>query len=195
VRARRTLALASAGLVLAATAPPSGAAGPVARVYDSPITKAAFDHWMVVAARSAGRKTVPAEQTRAWKGLRTQVMSLLLGSHWLTGEATLRQIYVSPPTVRRLFVTTRNQSFASPAGFRRFLRASGMTRRDVLFRVRLDEISSRIRMQVTRGHHGASAQMRALDKFVVDFRTRWQIKTSCAPAYRTPDCSGVLAAP
>jgi hypothetical protein len=164
-------------------------------VHDSPITQRAFDHWIVVAARGSGLKTVPAEGTKAWKGLRTQVMTFLISAHWITGEAMLRQIYVSPPTVRRQFVTTRNQSFASPAKFRTFLRKSGMTRRDILFRLRLDEISNRIRKQVTRGHHGASAQMQALDTFVADFRKRWQTKTSCAPAYRTRDCSGVLPAP
>jgi hypothetical protein len=163
-------------------------------VHDSPITQRAFDHWIVVAARGSGLKTVPAEGTKAWKGLRTQVMTFLISAHWITGEAMLRQIYVSPPTVRRQFVTTRNQSFASPAKFRTFLRKSGMTRRDILFRVRLDAISTRIRVDVTRGHHGNAAKLRALDKFVADFRTRWQAKTRCAPGYKTPDCSGALPA-
>lgn len=193
--ARSLLVACACGAAVGSGAQPASAAPVVARVHDSPITTRAFDHWMGVAARSSGRKSVPEPKTKAWNTLRDQAMAFLISAHWITGETRLRHIYVSPPTVHRLFVRSRRQAFPEPGEFRDFLRNSGMTVQDVRYRVRLDELARRLRADVMRGHRGAVARQHALDLFVADFRERWLAKTSCAADYATSDCSAELPAP
>ena len=140
---------------LAVAAAPAPAASPVvATVGTETVTKAQFDHWLRIAAitragpEPAGRVRIPRRGTRAWRGLRDQVMQLLVQNLWVQGEAALRGITLTGAEVRRAFREQLRQSFPEPSEFRDFLRTSGFTRRDILFRVRLEQLSSRLREQV-----------------------------------------------
>lgn len=164
---------------------------PVAYVGTTAITQEAFDHWMVVAARSSnGTTQIPARGSKRWKALRPQVMQFLISAEWVTGEAARQEIRLGAAAVQRKFEQTRDASFRTRAAFRRFLRKSGMTEADILFRMRLDMYSNRLRRKVTAPYHSARAQQKALDRFVTSFRKRWHVATGCRTGYATPDCGG-----
>jgi hypothetical protein len=189
---RRTLVL----LAVCASAPVAVAEalprGVVARVHHRPVTVTAFDHWMGVATVSSGYTTIPRRGSHHWYGLRDQVMPFLISNRWIEGEALLRHVFVSRAAVARTFRRTRDAAFRSHRAFGRFLRRSGMTIYDLLYRIRIDTLSNRLRASVTQGIHDPQAQQHALGDFVVDFQQRWKAKTACARLYKAPDYCGTI---
>jgi foldase protein PrsA len=103
-----------------------------------------------------GQKAPTAAQLKAqckqeYDGLRDQVMQFLISSQWIQGEAKDQDISVSEKDVQKRFAQTKKQSFPKEADFQKFLKQSGMTQADILFRVKLDALSSKIRDKVTKG--------------------------------------------
>jgi hypothetical protein len=95
--------------------------------------------------------------------------------------------------VRHTFAHVRNQQFPKKKEFKAWLKQSGQTVADLLFRVRLNLASTRIQKHVLAGHHGAHSQQRALKRFVHDFKLKWEAQTYCDPAYTVTDCGHVQA--
>jgi foldase protein PrsA len=86
-----------------------------------------------------------------YETLRAQAMQLLISYEWIEGEASDRGISVSEAEVRKRFEEQRKQSFPKDADYRKFLEDSGQTEQDILLRVRLDLLQTKIREQVTKG--------------------------------------------
>ena len=146
---RRSAVALVAALLLAA---PASAQSPVIATVEGSgeITRAQFDHWALLAARSRERRRVPPRGTPAFRSIRRQVMQLLIQNLWIEGEARARGIAVTAEEVDRNFRIQRRQSFPRRGDFRRFLRDSGFTVRDIKYRVRLEALSNRLRRQVER---------------------------------------------
>jgi hypothetical protein len=119
-----------------------------------------------------------------------QVMSFLISSDWVIGEAQALNVQVSDVEVRRRFNRIRREQFPKKGEFTAFLKSSGQTVADLLFRVRLNLLTTRIQRQVVGGQHGASAEQ-ALGRFVSEFKVKWRGLTSCLPAYAVHDCGHV----
>jgi foldase protein PrsA len=101
------------------------------------VTQTQLDHWTEI-ARAAG----------VGRGPRQQAFRLLLGNTWIEAEAAERGLTVSDERVAREFRSQRRQSFPTRRDFRRFLRESGQTVADILYRVRVDLLSQMIREAV-----------------------------------------------
>lgn len=86
-----------------------------------------------------------------YEGLRDQVLQFLISAEWIQGEAADQDIKVTDAQVRKQFEETKKQSFPKEQDFQKFLKDSGMTLEDILFRVRLDTLSNKIRDKVTKG--------------------------------------------
>jgi len=86
-----------------------------------------------------------------YEGLRDQVMQFLISAQWIQGEASDQGIKVSDSDVNAQFAKTKKQSFPKEADFKKFLASSGMTQQDILFRVKLDTISNKLRTKITKG--------------------------------------------
>jgi foldase protein PrsA len=112
----------------------------VATVDGQAIDRQSFNHWLQITARTNGK---PREQVRE------QVMHELVTGLWIEGEAEDRGISVDSAAVRRDFERQKRLSFPEDADFQRFLKRSGQTEKDILERVRLDLLSSRIRDEMT----------------------------------------------
>lgn len=104
-------------------------------------------------AEAAGRTatTATADCARDWQVFRQQVLQFLVSGRWLAGEAARAGIVVTDAQVRAQFARTKAESFPEPGAFDRFLAGSGMTLDDLLYRVRLDAISNRLRAHATAG--------------------------------------------
>jgi foldase protein PrsA len=86
-----------------------------------------------------------------YDGLRDQVMQFLISAQWIQGEAEDQGIKVSQADVNKRFAQTKKQSFPKESDYQKFLKQSGMTQADILFRVKLDALSTKIRDKVTKG--------------------------------------------
>ncbi len=86
-----------------------------------------------------------------YEGLRDQVLQFLISAQWISAEANDQKIKVTDKEVNKQFQTTKKQSFPKEADFTKFLASSGMTMQDLLFRVKLDTLSNKLREKVTKG--------------------------------------------
>jgi hypothetical protein len=122
------VALALASGAVAQVQPPAGA---VATVGDTAISKGTFDAW------------IDAPEAR-----RRDVMAFLIRAQWVRGESRLRGIEVTPTEVRRSFRRQKRQAFENERQYRRYLRDSGLTQRQILFQVEVDLLRQRLTREV-----------------------------------------------
>ncbi|HEY2537677.1 MAG TPA: hypothetical protein VGI24_11935 [Solirubrobacteraceae bacterium] len=151
----------------------------LACVGPTPVTGMTFAHWFTIAERSASL----TERAHS-AGLLQEVMGFLISSDWIIGEAQELHIVVTDAKVRRTFDHIRHQQFPRTREFTKFLESSGQTVEDLLLRVRLNLLTSRILAHASK--HGG------LSPFVRHFRKRWLKRTSCQKAYKVSDCGQVL---
>ena len=86
-----------------------------------------------------------------YEALRNQVLSFLISAQWIEGEAESQDIKVSEADVKKKFDETRKQSFPKDADYKKFLASSGQSEEDLLYRVRLDELSNKLREKIVKG--------------------------------------------
>jgi foldase protein PrsA len=115
-----------------------------------------FNHWYLVVSKQPqpGQKKAkpppPLDSTQG-QALKKQVMQFLISSDWILGEAKERGLTATPTEIQDRFKQTKKQSFPNEKAYTRFLQTSGQTLDDLLFRVRLDVLSNKIREDVTKG--------------------------------------------
>lgn len=131
-------------------------------------------HWQVVIARSFG-------QGARWKAVRYRIAAteLLIEHRWVEGEAKSMGIVVTAKEVRDAFLRMRKVQFPSTREYRRFLRLTRMTRRDLLRGVRIDLLNRRIQERVTQGAADEPAKQFMLKRYRGERQSRWLPKTLC----------------
>src|SRR3954449_11390920 len=86
-----------------------------------------------------------------YNALKQQVMQFLVSAEWIEQEAKSEGVKVSNKQVQKQFQDQKKQSFQKDADYQKFLKQSGMTEADLLFRVKLDVISNAVRTKVIKG--------------------------------------------
>lgn len=94
---------------------------------------------------------IKAQCQSEFEQLRDQVMQLLISSQWIEQQASDLGIEASDADVRKQFEKTKKQAFPNEADYKKFLAQSGQSEDDILFRVRVDYLSNKIREKVTAG--------------------------------------------
>lgn len=94
---------------------------------------------------------IKAQCQSEFEQLRDQVMQLLISSQWIEQQASDLGIQASDADVRKQFEKTKKQAFPNEADYKKFLAQSGQSEDDILFRVRVDYLSNKIREKVTAG--------------------------------------------
>ncbi|HEX8205040.1 MAG TPA: peptidyl-prolyl cis-trans isomerase [Solirubrobacteraceae bacterium] len=92
-----------------------------------------------------------AQCKQEYEGLRDQVMQLLIQEKWVRGEAEEQGVKVTEAEVKKAFEEQKKQSFPKPKDYENFLKTSGFTENDILFRVRLEQLSNKLREKVIKG--------------------------------------------
>ena len=92
-----------------------------------------------------------AQCKQEYEGLRDQVMQLLIQNEWVSREAEQQDVSVTDEEVKKAFEEQKKQSFPKPKDYQNFLKTSGFTEEDILFCVRLDQLSTKLRDNVTKG--------------------------------------------
>lgn len=130
--------------------------GAVADVDGKPISQRDFDRWLTVVnasqqppSKNRKKPKPPKRGSPTYNQLRDQVIQFLVSARWIEGEAADRDISTTEKEVERQFEQTRDQSFQSKKAYERFLETSGQSQDDILFRVRLDVLSNKLRQKLT----------------------------------------------
>jgi foldase protein PrsA len=92
-----------------------------------------------------------AQCAQQYNGLKTQVMQFLIQSQWLLKEADARNLTAKPAQVQQQLNDQIKQSFPKRADFNKFLKTSGMTMNDLLFRVKVDVLTQQVRQKIVQG--------------------------------------------
>lgn len=89
--------------------------------------------------------------TQAYDQLRDQVMQFLIQAEWVQQEASKRGVKVSEPEVKKIFDDQKKQAFPREADYAKFLKESGMSEADILFRLKLEQLQTKLTQKVTAG--------------------------------------------
>jgi foldase protein PrsA len=82
--------------------------------------------------------------------VKTEVMQFLIQAEWVQQEADKQGVKVSDKEVTRSFEEQKKQAFPNDKAYREFLKTSGMSEEDILFRVRLDQLQQKLTQKVTK---------------------------------------------
>ena len=118
----------------------ASSSGAVASVAGVPIAKVSYQHWLAV-ERAGGTSTNASHRA----------LSFLITSQWVIGEAAARKLSVSDAEVKQRLAQIEKQSFPKAGTFQKFLSKSDETEADLLARVKVELLTSRIAAQVTAG--------------------------------------------
>ena len=102
-------------------------------------------------AEKPSEADLKAECKQQYDALKGQVMQFLVSANWIELEAKERGIEATDKTVKSQFEQQKKQSFTNDKQYREFLKASGQTEEDLLFRVELDYLSNEIRKKIVAG--------------------------------------------
>ncbi len=91
------------------------------------------------------------ECQQQYDALKGQVMQFLVSANWIRLEAKERGIDATPQKIREQFEQQKKQSFPDDKAYKEFLKTSGQTEKDLLFRVELDYLANEIRKKVVAG--------------------------------------------
>jgi foldase protein PrsA len=81
--------------------------------------------------------------------LKGEVMQFLIQAQWVQQEAASQDVKVSDAEVKRSFEDQKKQAFPNDKAYQKFLKTSGMTETDILFRVKLDTLQQKLTQKVT----------------------------------------------
>ncbi len=160
-------------------APAGGAASTVdavALVSGTPIPKASYQHWVSV-EKALGGAGSPTHQA----------LGFLITSEWVLGEAAARHIAISDAEVKQRFAQLVHQSFPKAGSLEAYLSKSGETEADLLARIKVELLASRIASKVTAGK-GSSGRRALLTAFETNFHAHWKRLTDCRAGYVMEDC-------
>jgi parvulin-like peptidyl-prolyl isomerase len=86
-----------------------------------------------------------------YTSLKQEVLGFLISSEWVIAEASHLGVNVSDAEVKKEFEKIKTQQFPKAAEFEKFLATSGQTVSDLLLRVKLNMLSSKIQKKIAKG--------------------------------------------
>jgi phosphatidylethanolamine-binding protein (PEBP) family uncharacterized protein len=148
----------------------------VATVAGVPISKAGYSHWLAV-EQKLGAAGSPSHQA----------LGFLITSEWVLGEASARHLAVSEAEVKQRYAQLVRQSFPKAGSLQKYLAKSGETEADLLARIKIELLASRIAAKITAGR-SAARHAAMLSAFEQSFQAHWRSVTSCGVGYVMEDC-------
>ncbi len=134
----------------------SGKTAPKAVVPDPPTYKNCIAHLEATAPKPAKGQAKPtaaalkSQCEQQYTALKQQVLAYLISANWVIKEAEERGIKVSDAEVKKQFNQIKSQQFPKEAEFQKFLASSGQSVSDLLLRVKLDMLSSKIQQKIVK---------------------------------------------
>jgi len=123
---------------------------------DPPHFSACIAHLQATAPKPAKGQPAPtaaqfkSQCEQQYKSLQQEVLGFLISSSWVLGEAGSLGVKVSDKEVKKRFEQIRNQQFPKAGEFEKFLASSGQSVSDLLLRVKLNLMSSKIQQKIAK---------------------------------------------
>lgn len=95
--------------------------------------------------------TFKAQCEQEYSALRDQTMQFLISSAWIEGESANRGVKISDADVKKNFDKQRQQSFPKDKDYAAFLKNSGYIQEDLLYRIKVQELSQKLRTDILKG--------------------------------------------
>jgi foldase protein PrsA len=95
--------------------------------------------------------TYKAQCEQEYDALRDQTMQFLISSAWIEGESADRGVKVPDSQVKKDFDKQRLQSFPKDKDYLAFLKSSGYVQEDLLYRLKIQALSDKLRTKVLDG--------------------------------------------
>lgn len=125
-------------------------------VPEPPHYTACIAHLQATQTKPAKGQTAPTEAQlksqceQQYTTLKQEVLPFLISSEWVLGEAEERGIKVSDTEVQKKFNQVKNQQFPKEAEFQKFMTTTGQTISDLLLRVKLSMVTTKIQEKITK---------------------------------------------
>jgi foldase protein PrsA len=140
--------------VAASSSSTATAAKPV--IPDPPKYTACIAHLAAIAPKPAkGQKAPTQAQLKSqceqqYKSLQQEVLGFLISSEWVLGEAKSLGVKATDAEVKKQFEKIKTQQFPKAAEFEKFLKSSSQSVSDLLLRVKLNLLSSKIQQKIVK---------------------------------------------
>jgi foldase protein PrsA len=108
-----------------------------------------------------------------YKSLQSEVLGFLISSSWVLGEASSLGVNVSDKEVKKRFSQIREQQFPKAAEFEKFLATSGQSVSDLLLRVKLNLMSSKIQQKIVKSKSKVTHAQ--IQKYYNDHKQRFEV--------------------
>jgi foldase protein PrsA len=95
--------------------------------------------------------TYKAQCKQQYEALRDQTMQFLISSAWIEGESADRGVKIADAQVKKDFDKQRQQSFPKDKDYTTFLKSSGYVQEDLLYRIKIQSLSDKLRTKVLEG--------------------------------------------
>jgi foldase protein PrsA len=82
--------------------------------------------------------------------LKKQVMQFLIQAQWVEQEANKQNIKVTDAELQKTLETQKKQAFPTEKAYKQFLKTSGMSEADILFRVKLAQLQQKLTKKITK---------------------------------------------
>ena len=106
---------------------------------------------------AADEAALKSQCEQQYKSYKAEVMSFLISSEWVIQEANRLGVHLTDQEVQKELEKLRQREFPKEAEFKKFLATSGETISDLLLRVKIDMLGSRIEKKVANGAKPVSA--------------------------------------
>jgi len=103
------------------------------------------------AAGKQSTATLKKQCKTQYDQLKGEVMQFLVQAQWVQQEAKSRDVKVTDAEVKQAFATEKKKAFPKEADYKKFLKTSGMNEDDILFRLKLDQLQTKLTKKVTAG--------------------------------------------
>ncbi len=94
--------------------------------------------------RKTADKTLKADCAQLFQSLSSQVMDFLIKAYWYQADAHKLGIKLTDAQVQAALVKAKKTQFQTDAQYQTFLKQSGQTAQDILFRVRVNQIFTKL---------------------------------------------------
>jgi len=84
-----------------------------------------------------------------YESLRDEVMQFLIQAEWVQQEAKEQGVEVSDAEIKKSFDDQKKQAFPKAADYDKFLKESGMSEDDILFRIKLEQLQTKLTKKIT----------------------------------------------
>ena len=100
--------------------------------------------------KKPGDAALKKQCEREYETIKGEVMQFLIQAEWVTQEAEDQGVKVSDAAVRKSLEDQKKQAFPTEKAYQEFIKSSGMSEEDILYRVKLNQLQEKLTQKITQ---------------------------------------------